>query len=347
MNSTTTDVIDVIPFHPGDATLGDAVYAGWRGAQLHDYPDVEPFARENIQAMLDTPPHGWVGEFYVATVGEEVVGTVLVFLPQQDNTHLAHVEGWVHVEHRRMGVGRRLYEHTVERLRELGRTTMVVRIHDPADADPPAAGPRFAEAVGMTCALTEVNRRQYPAELDRELVARMLADCRARAEGYEILRWTDGVDGATPEEHVDDLARLEVRLDTDAPKGELNMEAREPDPEVIRARCERGRLAGVRNFHTVARHVESGRIVAWTLISSSPSDPGHCWQGITVVDPDHRGKRLGTYVKLENIAHALEMAPALRVVETSNAGENAHMIAINEALGYRIHGRIHNFQKEM
>ena len=40
-------------------------------------------------------------------------------------------------------------------------------------------------------------------------------------------------------------------------------------------------------------------------------------------------------------------APKLAVVETSNAGENAHMIAINEALGYRVHGRIHNFQKEI
>ncbi|HEY1175841.1 MAG TPA: GNAT family N-acetyltransferase, partial [Phytomonospora sp.] len=282
-----------------------------------------------------------------STAGGEVVGALLLFLPQHDNTHLAHVEGWVHVEHRRMGIGRRLYDHALDRLRALGRTTMVVRVHDPADADPPAAGPRFAEAVGMTCALTEVERRQHPDRIDTDATAALLADCRARATDYELLQWSDGLDGATPPEHVDDLARLEVRLDTDAPTGTLNMDAREPDPDSIRARCERNRLAGIRNFHTAVRHKETGRIVAWTLIFSPPSDPGHCQQGITVVDPDHRGKRLGTYVKLENLPYALAMEPALRVVSTSNAGENAHMIAINEALGYRVHGRIHNFQKEI
>ncbi|GIG70355.1 GNAT family N-acetyltransferase [Phytomonospora endophytica] len=347
MNSTKTDAIDVKTFRPDDITLGDAIYAGWRAAQLHDVPDVTPFGRDNIQAMLETPPHGWTGEYFVATVGDEVVGALLLFLPQLDNTHLAHVEGWVHVEHRRMGVGRRLYAHTLDRLRELGRTTLVVRVQDPADADPPAAGPRFADAVGMTCALTEVTRRLQPGEVDTATTDALLADCRARATDYELLQWSDGLDGATPPEHVDDLARLEVRLDTDAPTGDLNMQAREPDPESIRARCERNRLAGIRNFHTAVRHRETGRIVAWTLISSPPSDPGHCWQGITVVDPDHRGKRLGTYVKLENLPYATAMEPSLRVVETNNAGENAHMIAINEALGYRIHGRTHNYQKEV
>lgn len=345
MTSAKVDVADVIRFLPSDTTMGDEIYAGWRAHQVHEFPDVKPFGRENIQAMLETPPAHMLGEFYAAVVDGHIVGAVLIFMPQQENSHLAHVEGWVHVGERRKGYGRTLYTHAVARLKELGRTTMIVRIHDPAGAEAP--GPRFAEAVGMACALTEVNRRQYPEQIDTAAAEKMLADCRERAEGYELLQWSDGLDGVTPDEYVDDLARLEVRLDTDAPRGELNMEPREPDPDHIRAQCERGRLSGIRNFHTAVRHAESGRIVAWTLISSPPGDPGHCWQGITVVDPDHRGRRLGTYVKLENLTYAIEREPALRVVETSNAGENAHMIAINDTLGYRIHGRVHNFQTEV
>lgn len=347
MTSARVDVADVIRFLPGDTTMGDEIYEGWRGHQLHEFPDVKPFGRENIQALLETPPANMLGEFYAAVVDGHIVGAVLIFMPQRENTHLAHIEGWVHVGERRKGYGRTLYTHAVARLKELGRTTMIVRIQDPADSDPPAPGPGFAEAVGMTCALTEVERRQYPDEIDTAAAEKMLADCRERAEGYELLQWSDGLDGLTPEEYVDDLARLEVRLDTDAPQGELKREAREPDADAIRAQCERGRVSGIRNFHTVVRHGESGRIVAWTFISSPPGDPGHCRQGITVVDPDHRGSRLGTYVKLANLTYSIEREPALRVVETSNAGENAHMIAINDALGYRIHGRIHNFQTEV
>ncbi|MEV0649280.1 GNAT family N-acetyltransferase [Phytomonospora sp. NPDC050363] len=347
MPSVKSDVVDVVRFHPSDVTMGDEVYAGWRDAQLNDFPDQTPLDRASIQSLLENPPHGWTGEFYAATVDGRIAGAVLLFLPGLDNTHLAHVEGWVHVGSRRQGVGRALYERTLERLPELGRTTLIVRIHDRADIDPPAAGPRFAEAVGMSCAMTEVQRRQYLDEVDDGVFAAMLADCWERAEGYEVVRWTDGADGPTPEEHVDDLSQLLVRLDTDAPHGDLRIEAREPDPEAVRALDHRNRAAGIRLVHTGVRHVASGRIVAWTTISTLPSDRGHGQQQITVVDPGHRGRRLGTLAKLENLAYARRVEPGLRLVETCNADENAHMIAINETLGYRVHGRVHNFQKEI
>jgi hypothetical protein len=61
MTSAISDVVDVKPFLASDTAVGDEIYLGWRAAQLHDVPDVEPFARENIQAMLETPPHGWIG----------------------------------------------------------------------------------------------------------------------------------------------------------------------------------------------------------------------------------------------------------------------------------------------
>jgi hypothetical protein len=40
-------------------------------------------------------------------------------------------------------------------------------------------------------------------------------------------------------------------------------------------------------------------------------------------------------VKLENLHRTLEVVPGLRCVDTWNAAENANMIAINEAIGFR------------
>ena len=46
-------------------------------------------------------------------------------------------------------------------------------------------------------------------------------------------------------------------------------------------------------------------------------------QNITIVDPAHRGHRLGMVVKLENLRHAREHRPQLAAVDTANAASNA------------------------
>lgn len=61
----------------------------------------------------------------------------------------------------------------------------------------------------------------------------------------------------------------------------------------------------------------------------------HAWQHITIVDPAHRGHRLGMWVKLANLRYTRGEEPALRNIDTWNAATNSHMIAINEALGFR------------
>jgi RimJ/RimL family protein N-acetyltransferase len=71
------------------------------------------------------------------------------------------------------------------------------------------------------------------------------------------------------------------------------------------------------------------------LLVVDPTIDHHGWQQITIVDPAHRGHRLGIIAKLENLAYAREGTPALQQVDTSNAAANTHMIAINEQIGFR------------
>ncbi len=84
-----------------------------------------------------------------------------------------------------------------------------------------------------------------------------------------------------------------------------------------------------------AVHEPSGQVVAWTLIDLGPSADWHAFQQITIVDPAHRGHRLGLLTKVENLRWVLHHEPALRVIDTWNAAENRHMITINEQLGFR------------
>ena len=95
------------------------------------------------------------------------------------------------------------------------------------------------------------------------------------------------------------------------------------------------RRRGQSHYHAAARDDQTGRIVAWSALFFSVGVTTQAWQGITIVDPGHRGHGLGLLVKLENLLRTRKERPELRYVDTWNATENVHMIAINEAIGYR------------
>jgi hypothetical protein len=63
------------------------------------------------------------------------------------------------------------------------------------------------------------------------------------------------------------------------------------------------------------------------------SELGYQWD--TIVSREHRGHRLGLLVKLANLRLLREVSPKTRYLNTWNADDNAPMVAVNDALGYR------------
>jgi hypothetical protein len=76
-------------------------------------------------------------------------------------------------------------------------------------------------------------------------------------------------------------------------------------------------------------------MVAWSALAVRKTVPEHAWQQITLVDPRHRGHRLGLVAKLVNLRYLQEHEPAVTAIDTWNAEVNRYMIAINEAMGFR------------
>ena len=58
----------------------------------------------------------------------------------------------------------------------------------------------------------------------------------------------------------------------------------------------------------------------------------------------HRGHRLGLLLKAAMLELLLEREPQLEAIETYNAETNAHMVGINETLGYQVTGRLASWQ---
>ena len=325
--------ITVTPYDAADPAAIDEAHRVAYAATAADQPDFPNQTRDQFAAYAANPMPGYALVRALARLDGAAVGHLELRLPQLDNTDNASVTLEVHPEHRRRGVGRALFEYAVEVAREHGRKRMfgdtVVALPDgPARSE---AGGAFAATTGARAALTEVRRRLDVAAVDHAALDALLAGARERSAGYRGLAWC----GPVPEEYVADVARLESRMNTDAPIGDLELEAENIDAGRIRAVEEVLAARGRRHYHYGAVDEATGRLVAWTMLDVNAGMPWHAWQQTTIVDPDHRGHRLGLLVKVENLRYALTHEPELRAIDTWNAAVNEHMIRINEQMGFR------------
>ncbi|HEY5336028.1 MAG TPA: hypothetical protein VIJ71_08405, partial [Mycobacteriales bacterium] len=187
----------------------------------------------------------------------------------------------------------------------------------------------FAATFGFEEKLNDVRRVLDLAAVDRARLDAVECEAWSSAGGYRLTQY---VDRAAPE-LVDGLAALAGRMSTDAPMGELDHA-----PEVWDAArwlaseqdmADRGRL----RVGTVA--LLSDEVVAYSELGVSRERPEVGYQWDTIVRADHRGHRLGLLVKIANLRLLRERSPKTRWVNTWNAASNRHMIAINEAIGWR------------
>jgi RimJ/RimL family protein N-acetyltransferase len=77
--------------------------------------------------------------------------------------------------------------------------------------------------------------------------------------------------------------------------------------------------------------LDGDRPVAMSYLKFPPVR-GPVWTGYTCSDPEYRGQGLARAIKLQTLAQAVELG--VPSVLTSNDGENAPMLHINETLGY-------------
>jgi mycothiol synthase len=243
---------------------------------------------------------------------------------REDNQHLAELWVVVRPESRRQGIGRRLFETATERARAEGRTTLMGMTTVGSESAV------AARALGAEVALVERISRLRTAEVDRGLLDAWIARAPERAAGYSLVAWDD----RCPDEHLERFAAVTGVMNT-APRGDLDMEDEVYTPEMIRE-FEASRIAkGTAIWTVAARHDATGDLVGYTALFLQKHRPWQAHQGDTGVDPAHRDKGLGRWLKAVNLRRLLDERPAIRVVDTGNASSNEPMLNINVALGFR------------
>jgi GNAT superfamily N-acetyltransferase len=250
----------------------------------------------------------------------------------------------VHPGHRRRGFGSALLEHIEAEARRRGRrvlTGLTGWASDAGSEGTGASGPEFARARGYDLALSEV-QRELPLPVDEALLRRLADEAAGAHASYTLRSWA----GPVPDDLLQGWAELTSTIVTEAPTGELEVEAEAVSTDAVREREAVLAKQGRTKFNTVAVSA-AGEVVAYTDLATSIHDPLRAYQWGTLVHREHRGHRLGVAVKVANLRLLQRERPVIERLTTYNAEVNEHMIGVNEALGFRPVARLGDFQKRL
>lgn len=290
-----------------------AVYAA-----CYDRPFDQPWGAPEKRVNLTDDAYGR-HVLVVAQDGDDLVGGGYVSLPLQDNVDSAWVEVFVLPDHRRRSHGSRVLDTLVDVARQEGRTLLRGEAEwDVGDSG--SAGSAFASAHGFVVDILDAIRElALPVPEVPEPVLQ---------PGDRLVAWR-----TCPAEWVDQYAHLRHVLLAEAPSGEHGPENELWDAERVRHEerswTEQGRIA-----QTAAVTTADDRLVGHTQLVFA-ADGVEAYQWDTLVLPEHRGRGLGLALKRHAMREAADLLEGRRRISTWNAASNTHMIAVNDALGYR------------
>lgn len=293
-------------------------------AHDHDFVGLPADPLEELVPFLQGGG-GQSGEQVLLLLGHEgrtPVGILAVRCFLLDNLTSAELDLAVHPAHRSRGYGRQLLEHGVADVRARGRSRVFLEApHAPDGGDGPAG--RLLQSAGARPALENVRRL---LDLSRHPVG----DPMSPPAGYRVAQWLD----RAPEELVEGAARLAGRMTLDAPMGQLDYEQERWDAARYRANEAQALARNRLRVATAVVHEASGAVAGITDIGVNRDHQRVAYQWSTIVDPDHRGHRLGRVLKSWNHRQLVDTCPGVDYVNTWNAASNTYMVAVNDALGF-------------
>ena len=295
--------------------------------------------RISVEEILDIAPrrHEVRRTFAVVTDGSDApVGSAQTVRRTRENVGTGGVWLSVHPDHQRRGIGTRLLAHCEQALRDDGCTR--IHEHSGSPVENGDAATQFALANGYRQTQADL-RQDLPLPVPERTFTEL--DPGLDETAYVVETAVNGL----PEEWLEDRALLARRMSTDAPTGDIDLD--EEDWDADRVRQQWNTPSPIWAVESVARHVPSGRLVAFTDLLVRPAQPDLAVQSDTLVLREHRGNALGLAVKLANLRALQRERPDVTTVRTWNADTNTHMVAINERMGFSVTGWTREWAKQL
>lgn len=336
--------MDIRPLDAEDADALATWHATYLAADTYGRAHPTPWMLEEMRADFLGVRTGEKFLPFAGHVDGEVVSGGIVILHLKENLDLANLMAFTHPDHRNRGHGSAMLEHLIAVAREHGRTTLSAEAAVPYDGPADGAGHPYADFLtghGFSLDLSNVVRvLDLPA--DEAHLKRLAEEAAPFHKAYTLRQFK----GPVPDDILEEFGHLVGSLMTEAPSGELKLDREHFDEERIRADEKVFEESGRTKYTTVAVS-EDGEVVAYSELVVPKHDPGHIFQWGTLVAPDHRGHRLGMATKAHNLLWVQHEEPARTALVTTNAEVNAHMIGVNEALGFRPVERLVEFHRTL
>jgi GNAT superfamily N-acetyltransferase len=329
-----------VEFVPGRASrsLWARYHAFRRRAQLERRPD-EPAAPDDlVEARLQRHDPFQEHHRFLATEGDEVVGELEVEAlrpasPEYEtNRHLMWASCHVLEPRRRRGVASRWLPTVLELLDRHGATVLTAT----AETE---AGDAFLRGIGAAPRMTDRGSRLDLREVDWGMVERWVREGQAASPAARLELYPTG----EPEELLEELAAAANELLNTMPWEGMDHGDIVVTPETMRESRERREAAGTVNPLCLVRDAD-GTIAGMTDVVVHGYEPGIVRQYFTGVHPRARGRGLGKWLKAAMLQHVREAYPHAVWLTTENAGSNAPMLGINEALGFRLQRTMTTYQ---
>ena len=287
---------------------------------------VEPF---DLALVSWREPPSWAKyPRWLARDDGELVGAAFVeFEYLETNRHLAWFDIAVRSDRRRQGIGTDLLNAIVDASRADERTVLGTYVGGrPEDG----VDDGFLIARGFDKRMVERRSRLLTAQLDRSMLDEWVNKAKERAGEYSLI----GFDDACPDELLEAYVAVNDVMNT-APKENLDLDDIHLTPERVREAEEQRAKHRKHKWTLIARHDPSGELAGFTEVAFADWMGDLMWQGDTGVDPKHRDKGLGRWLKAAMALRVLDERPEVARIDTWNAGSNRPMLAINIAMGFR------------
>jgi mycothiol synthase len=276
------------------------------------------FAR-NLPSRFDD--HAWLAE-----TGDGVpVAVGFCWSNSAGDARVMECDLFVLPEWRRRGIGSRLLALVCEVTASERRSLLTWSTYDPVPA-----GAIFSQRIGSRVARVNRTSELVLAQVDWAMVTRWARAERARDLGYVL----EMVDGAFPEHLRADAVTFHHIMQT-APRDDLDAHDVRIDAEFV-AELDRALLEAARERWVLFVRGPDGECVGGTEVTFEPWQPDRVYQQNTGIDPAHRGVGLAKWAKATMLGRIRRDSRGIERVQTDNAFSNAPMLAINEALGFKV-----------
>ncbi|MBB4984696.1 GNAT family N-acetyltransferase [Streptomyces nymphaeiformis] len=295
----------------------------------HDLPEEPRPTLDQIHAQLTVPGRDNRRLLWQATASDgAVVGVAALRLfTSPGQSHLSQLELHVAPDRRRSGVGSRLLATAVAAAQAEQRRSLIAAVGGNGPGDAFCAARGFRRVLALDHLLLDV------AQAD---------DAAADAEhpGYELASWT----GTVPDALAEAFAAAKNAMN-DMPMGDMDYGSQTWTADRVRAMAEV--LADRGDVLLTTAVLGKGEMAGYTEIVIRAGETHRALQYDTVVVPAHRGHGLGLWVKAEMLRRLRVEHPGIVEIETDNAQDNTHMLAVNRQLGFRFHRSTHEYQLDL